>query len=244
MSTSAFRPTRPPLARRNHVVIDQHVQCDQDGIEVCLHKPTSMPSTFQLGVLRTWLAACTPGDHGCSPWSMIPLATDEDRFKDCMVNVYDVDRGRVLGELNRFRQEFYGCLAARAVGLFELADAVLCTEGPLPDRQALPGLRQLRISQQSRSHHLVPGQRHRVGIHPVQHGSWLNWVECEFTAIATSPSTAATTPATKPRRPRSPATSAGATSTRNPNDASPSDPNPPTRLPPSISLTRHCTSTA
>ncbi|EFL08843.1 NF041680 family putative transposase [Streptomyces sp. AA4] len=45
--------------------------------------------------------------------------------------MHDVDRGRALGDLDRFRQEFYGCLAARADGLFELADAVLCTEGPV-----------------------------------------------------------------------------------------------------------------
>jgi hypothetical protein len=31
--------------------------------------------------------------------------------------------------LDRFRQEFYGSLTARADGLFELADAVLCTDG-------------------------------------------------------------------------------------------------------------------
>lgn len=48
-----------------------------------------------------------------------------------MISVHDVDRERVLGDLNRFRQEFYDCLAARADGLFELADAVLCTEGPV-----------------------------------------------------------------------------------------------------------------
>jgi hypothetical protein len=46
-----------------------------------------------------------------------------------VISVHDVDRGQALGDLDRFRQEFYGCLAARADGLFELADAVLCTEG-------------------------------------------------------------------------------------------------------------------
>jgi DDE superfamily endonuclease len=47
------------------------------------------------------------------------------------LSVHDVDRVRALGDLNRFRQEFYDCLAARADGLFELADAVLCTDGPV-----------------------------------------------------------------------------------------------------------------
>jgi hypothetical protein len=39
--------------------------------------------------------------------------------------------------LSRFRQEFYECLATRADELFELADAVLCTDGPV---RALAGL--------------------------------------------------------------------------------------------------------
>ncbi|EFC83475.1 NF041680 family putative transposase [Parafrankia sp. EUN1f] len=41
--------------------------------------------------------------------------------------------GRVeaLGRLCRFRQEFYTCLTRRADALFEAAEAVLCTEGPV-----------------------------------------------------------------------------------------------------------------
>jgi DDE superfamily endonuclease len=44
--------------------------------------------------------------------------------------------GRDMGEaaqgrLAAFRREFYGCLAARADVLFELADAVLCSPGPV-----------------------------------------------------------------------------------------------------------------
>jgi hypothetical protein len=35
------------------------------------------------------------------------------------------------GDLARFRQEFYGALAARADALFELTDAVLCADGPV-----------------------------------------------------------------------------------------------------------------
>jgi DDE superfamily endonuclease len=36
-----------------------------------------------------------------------------------------------LGDLDRFRQEFYGSLSARADALFELTDAVLCADGPV-----------------------------------------------------------------------------------------------------------------
>lgn len=48
-----------------------------------------------------------------------------------MSSVHDPDRQAALGELIRFRHEFYRCLTARADALFELADAVLCTEGPI-----------------------------------------------------------------------------------------------------------------
>src|SRR5690348_17584788 len=36
-----------------------------------------------------------------------------------------------LGDLDRFRQEFYGSLSARADALFELTDAMLCAGGPV-----------------------------------------------------------------------------------------------------------------
>ncbi|MET8402723.1 NF041680 family putative transposase [Streptomyces sp900116325] len=36
-----------------------------------------------------------------------------------------------LAELSRFRGEFYSCLTARSDALFELADAVLCGDGPV-----------------------------------------------------------------------------------------------------------------
>ena len=36
-----------------------------------------------------------------------------------------------LGDLDRFRQVFYGSLSARADALFELTDAVLCADGPV-----------------------------------------------------------------------------------------------------------------
>ncbi|WP_132113442.1 hypothetical protein [Actinocrispum wychmicini] len=53
------------------------------------------------------------------------------------MSVHDTDHEVALGELVRFRQEFYGCLTARADALFELAEAVLCTEGPAKHEGAL-----------------------------------------------------------------------------------------------------------
>ncbi|MFJ8362958.1 transposase, partial [Streptomyces sp. NPDC093984] len=40
-------------------------------------------------------------------------------------------RQEALAELSRFRGEFYSCLAKRSDALFELADAVLCADGPV-----------------------------------------------------------------------------------------------------------------
>ncbi len=48
-----------------------------------------------------------------------------------MISVHDVGAADALGDLSRFRQEFYQCLTARADALFELSDAVLCTDGPV-----------------------------------------------------------------------------------------------------------------
>ena len=39
--------------------------------------------------------------------------------------------GRARDRLAGFRRELYGCFTARADVLFELADAVLCAEGPV-----------------------------------------------------------------------------------------------------------------
>ena len=41
------------------------------------------------------------------------------------------DGGRVRGRLAGFRGELFRCLTARADELFELADAVLCSDGPV-----------------------------------------------------------------------------------------------------------------
>lgn len=48
-----------------------------------------------------------------------------------MESLHDHDPGSALGELSRFRHEFYACLTARADALFELAEAVLCADGPV-----------------------------------------------------------------------------------------------------------------
>ncbi|MEX5638203.1 transposase, partial [Parafrankia sp. FMc2] len=46
---------------------------------------------------------------------------------------HDVPAVEHLEVLCRFREEFYGCLTRRADALFELADAVLCADGPVRD---------------------------------------------------------------------------------------------------------------
>ena len=48
-----------------------------------------------------------------------------------MISVHDTGTAGALGDLSRFRHAFYECLTARADALFELTDAVLCTEGPV-----------------------------------------------------------------------------------------------------------------
>jgi hypothetical protein len=46
-------------------------------------------------------------------------------------SVHDQAEAAALGELSRFRLEFYASLPARADALFELCDAVLCADGPV-----------------------------------------------------------------------------------------------------------------
>jgi len=48
-----------------------------------------------------------------------------------MIRVRDAVQAGALSELSGFRREFYRCLPARADALFELADAVLCADGPV-----------------------------------------------------------------------------------------------------------------
>jgi hypothetical protein len=46
-------------------------------------------------------------------------------------SLHDHAHASALGELSRFRQLFYTSLTARADALFELAEAVLCADGPV-----------------------------------------------------------------------------------------------------------------
>ncbi|WP_194898775.1 NF041680 family putative transposase [Catenulispora pinisilvae] len=49
-----------------------------------------------------------------------------------MTSVSDPDaRVEAIGVLSRFRTEFFGCLDARADGLFEVVEAMLCLDGPV-----------------------------------------------------------------------------------------------------------------
>lgn len=36
----ALGSARSPRMRRDDLIVEEHVQCDQKGVEVCLHKPT------------------------------------------------------------------------------------------------------------------------------------------------------------------------------------------------------------
>lgn len=68
-------------------------------------------------------------DHGDSPWSIILLSRENDHEPRAVVEiVHDADLAAAFGELSRFRSQLYGCLSARADALFELCDALLCTE--------------------------------------------------------------------------------------------------------------------
>ena len=64
-----------------------------------------------------------------------------------MISVHDDRPTDALGELAGFRQEFYSCLTARADALFELCDAVLCTDGPVVSLPELSRLRTVVASQ-------------------------------------------------------------------------------------------------
>ena len=55
-----------------------------------------------------------------------------DHAKTARVSLlHDPVRVESLTVLSRFRTDFYDCLTARADALFELTDAVLCTDGPV-----------------------------------------------------------------------------------------------------------------
>lgn len=54
-----------------------------------------------------------------------------------MISVHEAGRVSAVGDLATFRMELHRCLTARADALFELADAVLCADGPV---RSLPAL--------------------------------------------------------------------------------------------------------
>lgn len=54
----------------------------------------------------------------------------EDQTRATAISVHHADGGVGVGELSGFRREFHGSLTRRADALFELADAVLCADGP------------------------------------------------------------------------------------------------------------------
>ena len=47
-----------------------------------------------------------------------------------MISVRDPAQDQAIGQLRRFRQTFYECVAARPDAVFDLVDAVLCADGP------------------------------------------------------------------------------------------------------------------
>jgi hypothetical protein len=57
-------------------------------------------------------------------------STDRPKAVEVSV-VHDVPGVETLSGLSRFRAGFYECLTARADALFELADAAICTDGPV-----------------------------------------------------------------------------------------------------------------
>jgi hypothetical protein len=54
-----------------------------------------------------------------------------------VISVPQPDRGVDAGRLGRFRRDLYSCLTARADGMFEVCDALLCVDGPV---RSLPEL--------------------------------------------------------------------------------------------------------
>lgn len=60
------------------------------------------------------------------------LAKDPfSQTRAAVISVNDAGRSAAFGELSEFRQDFYASLRRRADALFELSEAVLCTDGPV-----------------------------------------------------------------------------------------------------------------
>src|SRR3954451_23341702 len=64
-------------------------------------------------------------------WSFLLVKDGRSRQGLQLISVHDTGTAGALGDLSRFRQEFYQCLTARADTLFELAEAGLCAPGPV-----------------------------------------------------------------------------------------------------------------
>ncbi|PFG50992.1 DDE superfamily endonuclease [Amycolatopsis sulphurea] len=75
-----------------------------------------------------------------------------------MISVHDAGRAGALGELSAFRERFHQCLTSRADALSDLADAVLCADGPVASLAELS---------------LVPEHRrgHGAGYDAINHGT-------------------------------------------------------------------------
>lgn len=66
-----------------------------------------------------------------------------------------------FAELSRFRTAFYGCLSARADAFFELADALLCADGPTRTPVELSLLAEHRLRLAVRGLEPRPSRRRR-----------------------------------------------------------------------------------
>jgi DDE superfamily endonuclease len=62
---------------------------------------------------------------------MVLAKESMDTTRAAVISVPDAGSAGALGTLSAFRTAFYGCLPRRADALFELADSVLCTDGPV-----------------------------------------------------------------------------------------------------------------
>jgi hypothetical protein len=76
-------------------------------------------------------------------------------------SVHDHAHGSALGDLSRFRRDFYGSLGARADALFELSEAVLCADGPVTSLVELS-----LVAEHRRGHGAMYDALAQGGVHP------------------------------------------------------------------------------
>jgi len=87
---------------------------------------------FNLRKISFWLVSRFPGQPGGLSGDRVSPLKSTDRPKTVEVSVvHDAADVEALSGLSRFRARFYACLTARADALFELADAAICTGGPV-----------------------------------------------------------------------------------------------------------------